>query len=171
MQIRENLINLRNELAKLRVQYDDAKRLADSARATNPIFETENVAHQLLRGADTDIRHVALELYLETQDKKLVDGISVKETTKVNYDNIVAYKWALDRLITLILGLHAKHKDIQAIVNELYTSATFMTLDSNAFEAAVKGGLNGLPATVIKVPQVNIASDLSQYIEANPNKS
>jgi len=163
--IREELIKLRNELHKLRSQHVAAKTVVDELRKHDARFQTEKLAAELLKGAETDFRAKLLEFYIKTQDTKPIDGVTIKQVTTVQYDRVAAYKWALDRSITMILGLHAKRKDVDSIVDELYNSATFMTLDVSAFEAATKGGLTGLPTQLVKMPQVNVASDLSIFVD------
>ena len=119
MIIREELIKLRNELHKLRSQHVAAKTVVDELRKHDARFQTEKLAAELLKGAETDFRAKLLEFYIKTQDTKPIDGVTIKQVTTVQYDRVAAYKWALDRSITMILGLHAKRKDVDSIVDEL----------------------------------------------------
>ena len=166
MQVRAKLIQLRDELCVLRQQLADAKAITGAIEQSEP-FVAKKIASDLASGADADVRREALALYLETNDANLVDGITVKQVTVVDYDPEAAYRWALEELITKILGLYAKRRPPSKIVDELCRGATFLVLDEKAFVASVKGGTKGLPAKLGSAPQINIARDLSKFLDSD----
>jgi hypothetical protein len=91
---------------------------------------------------DAAVRKEALDDFKTNGEKAVYVGVSVKLFTKIDYDPKAMRDWAKANMTSLL------------------------TLDTKATEMAAKAGiLDDAPVTVSKEPRVQIATDLSGYLE------
>lgn len=99
-----------------------------------------NTMHEV----EKEIREGAINEFLVSGNKKPWDGIGIRETTKIDYDEKLATEWCKHRLPE---ALTIEKKKFEKFVG------TFDQEDLPAF------------VSITKVPTATIASDLSEYEE------
>lgn len=161
--VRENLVSKLRELATTRRALSIMKARIEVIKSEHPVFSEAEATSKILAAIDADVRKTAIEFFAEVPDKHPVDGLNIKEIKGVEFDSKDAYTWALSKLVTTIAGAIAMGQNKDAIVAQLLNDATFLTLDTKAFEKSLLGGLSGLPGNVITKPQPNIDSNLDVY--------
>lgn len=161
--VRNELVSKLRELATTRRALKIMKDEIETIKAQNPIFSEAEATGKILTAIDADVRSTAIEFYAQVPDKHPVDGLAIKEIKAVEFDAKEAYTWALSKLVTTIAGAVAMGQNKEQIVDQLVNDATFLTLDTKAFEKSVLGGLGGLPGKLVTKPQPNIDSNLDVY--------
>lgn len=142
-----------SELAKARQNIEDVKFTADNlmeamyatpeGKAYLEAKTNLEAARTAEKEADAWIRELALQEYAEIPNKNLHDRVTIKINTSVDVpDEKIAVMWCLHN----------------------FTPA--LSLNRKVFDAAVKAGTisDGI-AKVVEKPTVNIASDLSDYLD------
>jgi len=128
-QLREALESIENELADSKAIWEEENR-----DLLNDKEETETE----LRELDCEIRDTRVAIYDGT-DKSKIFGVGVREYTHLDYDQKVAYDWAVEHNM-------------------------FLTLAKIPFEKYARYGKLDF-VIVKKVVQATIAGDLSKYLE------
>jgi len=127
----ENLQKLKTELYKLNMYSEDLKE------KTN-VFKKEN---ETLIGAIQEVKNKIEELksclrenaeagFAKDGIKKRLGGIGIRETTKLNYDSKVAFKWATEHKLCLSLDTKsfetlAKTNPLDFVTEETKITVTF----------------------------------------------
>jgi hypothetical protein len=97
-----------------------------------------------LMALDAAVRKEALADFVQNGDKAVYAGVSVKMFTRAEYEPAQLRDWLLD------------HQSYRAL----------LTVDGKKAEAlAVKGLMLDAPITITKEPRVQIATDLSGYLQ------
>ena len=165
---REALAGLRNDLAAARVE---CQKWADAVR----VIEEQNAqpyamlaqSKNLRDAMDRTLRQALLGFFYLTEDKKPVEGLSIKEVKNVTYDADKALDWVLERLVRNVIGLYSTNKTDSEIIDALRNDILFLVLDGNAIKKAAESGMFGpsAPFKVEKVAQATIATDLNKFLE------
>lgn len=91
-----------------------------------------------LTEAETKLREQAVELFKTTGNKQVADGVGIRETEKLEYDEKQAFEWAKEHVMAL-------------------------SLDKKAFDKIAKASPMEF-VKVVSVPTAAIATDLSKYL-------
>ena len=142
------------KLAKAREQFEAAKsrRAELLAAVTNGEAYRDDTqameqAQAEIAEATREIQAAALDAYLATGSKKPHPAIGIRETTTLTYDVDKALTWARSNLLAAV------------------------TLDRKLFETHAKAVVKTQPldfVQIVKVPGVTIATDLSEWVTAEP---
>lgn len=103
--------DLKQEVRKLKDLREEKEKLREMLAKKKEMFELENKPllesitnlSQVLVDTENAVRRVALEEYAETKEKKLEFGIGIRVTTKLNYIEEEALKWAKEYNMALKL--------------------------------------------------------------------
>lgn len=98
------------------------------------LLDDNAFANQQVIDVETKLRELTLKAYAETGNKAPVEGVGIREVTKLDYDVREAYKWALEHSLAL-------------------------KLDTSAFEKIAKSSPLGFVTTFTE-PQATIATQL-----------
>ena len=137
---------MRNRVEKLQRLREASRFIENELADSKAIWEEENrdLLNDLeeieaeLRELDCEIRDTRVAIYDGT-DKSKVFGIGIQERIHLNYDQKIAYEWAVEHNM-------------------------FLTLAKSPFEKYARGGQLDF-VIVKKVVQATIAGDLSKYLE------
>ncbi len=94
---------------------------------------------QFVQVAETILRELTLQAYAQTGNKAPAGGVGIREVTKLEYDNAIAFRWAIEHSMAL-------------------------KLDTNSFEKIAKASPLDFVKTTLQ-PQATIATDLSKFME------
>lgn len=97
---------------------------------------------------DRTLRRIALENYQETQNKRPINGVTIRIRKHIEYIIAEVVDWAESDFIKT-------------------SFPTLMILDTKAFEKLAKSLADtgfAIPATFVDEPQVTITRDLSEYL-------
>lgn len=131
------------EVAQLRDTVDKLKKWkADAMMAWEKEHEKQlsDIVIQAakLTEAETKLREQAVELFKTTGNKQVADGVGIRETEKLEYDEKQAFEWAKEHVMAL-------------------------SLDKKAFDKIAKASPMEF-VKVVSVPTAAIATDLSKYL-------
>ena len=132
----ERLQQLRTELESIKNKLADSK--ADWELANRVLLLDKETTEDMIRELDCEIRNKRVSLWDGT-DKSKIFGVGVREYTHLNYDQKVAYEWAVEHVM-------------------------FLKLDKGGFEKYARDGKLDF-VIVKKIVQATIAGDLSKYLE------
>ena len=95
------IADLRDELARAKEEYADL--MVEFELETSELRQRILDADLAIDHARTELEHAALEEYNRTGSKKLVNGIGIRENSKIEYDEKEALKWAIEHKLALKL--------------------------------------------------------------------
>ena len=131
------------EIAQLRETVDKLKKWKSEAmmawekehekQLSDIVIEAAKLAE-----AETKLREQAVELFKTTGNKQVADGVGIRETEKLEYDEKQAFEWAKEHVMAL-------------------------SLDKKAFDKIAKASPMEF-VKVVSVPTAAIATDLSKYL-------
>lgn len=78
--------------------------------ANQPLLDNESATKSICQEAEDKLREFTLEAYAQTGDKAPVQGVGIREVTKLDYDKTVAFKWATEHVLSLKLDTTAFEK-------------------------------------------------------------
>jgi len=64
--------------------------------------------------AEAKLRELTLQVYAETGNKSPTLGVGIREITKLQYDSVVAFDWAVEHKMAIKLGTSAFEKIAKA---------------------------------------------------------
>jgi len=128
-QLQIELESIENKLADSKANWEDENRV---------LLLDKEATEDMIRELDCEIRNKRVSLYDGT-DKSKIFGVGIQERTSLDYDQKVAYEWAVEHIM-------------------------FLRLDKSPFEKYAKDGKLDF-VIVKKVVQATIAEDLSKYLE------
>jgi len=114
------------------------KAYAEWVEAHTDLINAARVRREVVVAEETKLRELTLQAYAETGNKEPAPGVGIREITKLDYDQKVAYLWGLDHRMAL-------------------------KLDTTAFEKIAKVSPLDF-VTIIGEARATIASDLSGYL-------
>lgn len=137
VQLREHVRQARAAHDEVRAQYDLAFRSFKDQHER--LLEKVELARTEQAHAESALRAAAEAHYAATGEKKPVDGVSIRETTTLEYDDADAIAWAKAAMPQLVAE----------------------TLDGKAFEKVAKAAPAAVPfVTITTTGKATIASEL-----------
>ena len=136
-QLREQI----NAVVEARKKVQEATEQKTSAyqkwvEANQPLIDHESNAKSACQEAETELREMTLQEYVETGNKSPLPGIGIRIMTRLNYESQKAMEWAMEHKLAL-------------------------KLDSSAFEKIAK--TSNLPfVSITDEPTATIATELAK---------
>jgi hypothetical protein len=140
----ETLVQLREHVRQARAAHDEVRAHYDAGfrewkQDNERLIERVEIARAEQANAEAALRAAAEAHYVATGEKKPVDGVSIRETTALEYDDADAIAWAKTAMPQLV------HE----------------TLDGKAFEKVAKASPTAVPfVAVTTTGKATIATEL-----------
>ena len=83
-------------------------------KANQGLFDSLTQAGAEVAEVEARLRELTLQVYAETGDKAPAIGVGIREVTKLEYDNKVAFDWAVGHTMALKLDVSAFEKIVKA---------------------------------------------------------
>ena len=71
--------------------------------ANQSLLDNESDTKNVCQKAESTLRELTLQAYAATGNKAPVDGVGIREVTKLEYDTKVAFNWAVEHSMALKL--------------------------------------------------------------------
>ena len=88
------------------------------------VLELADSSREGVKEVETILRELTLKAYAETGNKAPAVGVGIREVTKLDYDQKVAYNWAVEHSISLKLDVSAFEKIVKASPLDIVTIST-----------------------------------------------
>ena len=132
-----DLTNQIREVATSRVAKASLDQQVKDSRAAwetenQVLIDQQNNQRITLEGCEAKLRGLTIEAYELTGNKQPVPGVGIRETTKLGYDEGVAFAWAVEHKLALKFDKPAFEKIVKASPQQFTSVSISITTEFQA---------------------------------------